>query len=58
VALAVTSEGMRVAGVSRAAVIVERQVMLEIEAIARILAVHRAQTLGDVRPSGCAVGWL
>jgi GxxExxY protein len=56
--LAVTYEDMRLAGAYRADIIVDKQVLLEIKAIARILPVHEAQTLTYVRLSGCAVGLL
>jgi GxxExxY protein len=49
---------MRLAGAYRADIIVDKQVLLEIKAIERILPVHEAQTLTYVRLGGCAVGLL
>jgi GxxExxY protein len=56
--LAVTYKDMRLAGAYRADIIVDKQVLLEIKAIERILPVHEAQTLTYVRLGGCAVGLL
>jgi GxxExxY protein len=56
--LPIAFHGIEMAAAYRLDFVVERAVVVEIKAVDRVLAVHRAQVLSYVKLSGCKVGLL
>ncbi len=57
-ALPVTYKGVRIDCGYRIDLLVEREVMVELKAVARIEPIHEAQLLSYLKLSGCRVGLL